>query len=185
MLALLVTFALMKESPLADIGPAPDVSLIDSTGRPFQLSSLRGKAAVVSFIYTTCNGTCPATTFELHRTRQALKQAGLWKSKVEFVSITLDPERDTPEALARYAKLYNADPAAWHFLTGSKEQVGRVLKEWDMWVRLGPSGVLDHPSRIFLVDPQGRQREIYNLASLKPETVVQDVKSVLEPAGPP
>lgn len=184
MLAILITLALLGESPLADIGPAPEVSLTDSAGRPFRLSSLRGKAVVVSFIYTTCNGTCPATTYNLYRVRQALKQAGLWKSKVEFVSITLDPVRDTPDVLASYAKLYNADTAAWHFVTGSPAQVARVLKAWDMWVRLGPSGALDHPSRTFLVDPRGRQREIYDLESLQPESVLNDVKRVLEPTRP-
>jgi protein SCO1/2 len=54
-----------------------------------------------------------------------------------------------------------------------------------MWARVGPSGTLDHPSRIFLVDPSGRQREIYNLQFLRPEAVVLDVRAVVgEPAGP-
>jgi len=54
-----------------------------------------------------------------------------------------------------------------------------VLADWGMWAKVGPSGVLDHPSRVFLVDPQGRQREIYSLEFLTPKTVVQDVKTVL------
>ena len=87
--------------------------------------------------------------------------------------------RDTPEVLRRYARIYGADPAAWHFLTGPPDQVARVIASWGMWARLGPSGVLDHPSRIFLIDPRGRQREIYNLEFLTPEAVVQDVRTVL------
>jgi protein SCO1/2 len=93
-----------SSSPLADIGPAPDVALIDAEQEPFRLARLRGKAVVVSFIYTTCNGSCPATTHNLYRVQQALKEAGLWARQVEFVSISLDPERDTPEVLRRYAK---------------------------------------------------------------------------------
>jgi protein SCO1/2 len=172
---------------LADIGPAPPVALTDAEGRPFELASLRGKAVVVSFIYTTCNGSCPATTHNLYRVQEALKSAGLWRKQVEFISISLDPARDTPEVLKNYARLYTADPSAWHFLTGPTDRVARVIAAWDMWARIGPSGTLDHPSRIFLVDPAGRQREIYSLEFLTPETVVRDVKLVgcRRPQKPP
>ena len=68
---------------------------------------------------------------------------------------------------------------AWHFLTGSPEKVNEVIAAWDMWVKSDPTGVLDHPSRIFLLDPRGRQREIYNLEFLKPETVLEDVRELL------
>src|SRR5437764_14336285 len=110
-------------SPLADIGPPPPVSLTDSAGRPFSMAGLRGKAVLVSFIYTTCNGSCPATTHNLYRVQQALKDAGLWGDRVVFVSISLDPARDTPEVLGNYARIYGADPAAWHFLTGPPDRV--------------------------------------------------------------
>jgi protein SCO1/2 len=166
-------------SPLADIGPAPDVSLVDARGEPFALSRLRGKAVLVSFIYTTCGGSCPATTHTLFRVQEALKESRLWGKSVEFVSISLDPRRDTTEVLANYARIYGADPAAWHFLTGPPERVATVVAAWGMWARVGPSGALDHPSRIFLVDPRGRQREIYSLEFLQPDIVVQDVKTVL------
>src|SRR4051794_1301161 len=118
----LVLAVLSGVSPLADIGPAPPVALIDAEGQPVQLERLRGKAVVVSFIYTTCNGSCPATTHRLYRVQQTLKDEGLWGKRVEFVSISLDPTRDTPEVLRQYAKIYDADPAAWHFLTGPPDQ---------------------------------------------------------------
>jgi protein SCO1/2 len=164
---------------LADIGKAPEVALTDSAGRPFELTSLRGKAVMVSFVYTTCTGSCPATTLGLSRVRKALEKAGLWGTRVEFVSISLDPARDTPEVLAGYARAYGADPAAWHFLTGPPDRVAKVIAAWGMWARIGPSGVLDHPSRIFLVDPQGQEREIYNLEFLRPDSVLEDVQTVL------
>jgi len=175
-----------KDRPsLADIGKAPEVTLTDSAGRPFALASLRGKAVLVSFVYTTCTGSCPATTLGLSRVRKALEKAGLWGTRVEFVSISLDPTRDTPEVLAGYARAYDAAPAAWRFLTGPPDRVARVIAAWGMWARVGPAGVLDHPSRIFLVDPRGRQREIYNLEFLRPDSVLQDVRTVLaEAAGP-
>ena len=171
------------KSPLADIGPAPGVALTDSAGRPFRLEELRGKAVVVSFVYTTCNGSCPATTFGLVRAQRVLKEAGLWGDSVEFVSITLDPARDTPEALAAYARNFGADPAAWHFLTGPPDRVADVIAAWGMWARVNAKGVLDHPSRIFLVDPRGRQREIYNLDFLTPASLLQDIRAVLPEDG--
>ena len=163
---------------LADIGPAPDVALTDQAGRPFELKSLRGKAVVVSFVYTTCGGVCPATTHRLSRVQDDLKEAGLWGGRVEFVSISLDPARDTPEVLAAYARAYDADPARWHFLTGPPDAVAKVLAAWGMWARPGANGAIDHPSRIFLVDPKGRQREIYSLEFLTPGAVVRDVQAV-------
>ena len=82
-------------SPLADIGPAPAVVLTDAAGKPFDLARLQGKVVLVSFVYTTCGGTCPATTHTLYRVQQTLKEAGYWGNRIEFVSITLDPARHT------------------------------------------------------------------------------------------
>ena len=182
MIALLAPL-LVLSGPLADIGPAPEVELTDALGRPFRLADLRGRAVVVSFVYTTCNGTCPLTTAGLDRVRSSLKARHLWGDRVAFVSITLDPERDTPEVLRRYAAFYRAEPERWHFLTGPPDRVRAVLKAWDMWARVGPSGTIDHPSRIFLIDPEGRQREIYSLETLAAEAVADDVASVLGGRG--
>jgi protein SCO1/2 len=166
-------------SHLADIGPAPRTVLTDSAGKPFDLASLRGKVVVVSFIYTTCTGTCPGTTQALVRVRHALREAELWGDRVEFVSITLDPARDTPGVLRQYARLFRANDPAWHFLTGPPEEVLRAIAGWGMWVKAMPNGALDHPSRIFLLDYRGHHREIYNLEFLTPEGVMRDVRSLL------
>lgn len=165
--------------PLADIGPAPRTVLADSTGKPFDLASLRGKVVLVSFVYTTCNGVCPATTTSLVRIQKLLADAKLWGNSVEFVAITLDPKRDTPEVLTRYARLFGAESPSWHFLTGSVPDVEAVIAAWGMWAKIGPTGTLDHPSRIFLLDRGGRQREIYNLEFLKADAVLQDVRGLL------
>lgn len=164
---------------LADIGPAPRAVLLDSHEKPFDLAKLRGKVVLVSFVYTTCTGVCPLTTQALSGVQKKLQEAKLWGKSVEFVSITLDPKRDTPRVLRDYASLFKADSAAWHFLTGSPEKVSEVITAWDMWVKTDSNGVLDHPSRVFLIDQRGRQREIYNLEFLKAETVVEDVRDLM------
>ena len=175
--------AVQPHSPLADIGPAPRVKLTDAEGKPFDLEKLRGKCVLVSFVFTTCNGTCPLTSRAMAGCRDALKEASVWDGNVEFVSITLDPTHDTPEVLKTYSGIYDADPKTWHFLTGSTAEVDLVVAAWGMWARRNASGVLDHPSRIFLVDPKGRQREIYSLEFLKPEAVVKDVRGLLDEAA--
>jgi protein SCO1/2 len=168
-----------RASRLAEIGRAAEIGLADTEGRVVRLEDLRGKAVLVSFIYTTCGGVCPATTHRLYRAQEALKDAGLWGEKVVFVSISLDPVRDTPEVLRRYASAYDADAAGWRFVTGPRETVEAVVQAWGMWARTNSEGVLDHPSRIFLVDPAGVMREIYSLDYLQPDDVVADVREVL------
>jgi protein SCO1 len=179
MIAGLVGLSESASSPLADIGPAPRTVLVDSAGKPFDLASLKGKVVLVSFVYTTCTGVCPGTTQAMVRVKNALKEANLWGTSVAFVSITLDPGRDTADVLGRYAKLFRADDPAWHFLTGPPADVASVIADWGMWVKTGPTGALDHPSRVFLLDPRGHQREIYNLEFLTPQAVLQDVRGLL------
>jgi protein SCO1/2 len=182
--ALLISAALSTSpaagSPLADIGPAPRTVLTDAAGKPFALSSLAGKVVVVSFVYTTCTGACPGTTQAMVRVRTALEKEKLWGDRVAFVSITLDPRRDTPDVLRQYARLFRADDPDWHFLTGPPDKVESVIADWGLWVKTLPTGALDHPSRIFLLDGRGHEREIYNLEFLTPQAVVQDVRSLLD-----
>jgi protein SCO1/2 len=179
LIAAILTAAAEPASPLADIGLAPRTVLVDSAGKRFDLESLRGKAVLVSFVYTTCTGTCPVTTQALSRIQRALHDAGLWGTSVEFVSITLDPKRDTPQVLSQYARLFGAPSPDWHFLTGAPPDVEAVIAAWGMWVKRDPTGALDHPSRIFLLDPRGHEREIYNLEFLKPEIVISDIRGLL------
>ncbi len=183
MLALAIGIYAPRPGPLADIRPAPRTVLVDTAGKPFDLVALRGKVVLVSFVYTTCTGVCPATTQSLKGIQKGLQDARLWGTSVEFVSITLDPKRDTPAVLARYARLFGADAAAWHFLGGPPEEVNAAIAAWGMWVKTTPAGALDHPSRIFLLDPRGHEREIYNLEFLTVDSVIQDVRGLLDESG--
>ena len=120
-------------SRLAVIRQAPAFALTDQDGRTVRSADLRGKVVVVSFVFTTCNGTCPATTHRMSALAQALKEQGLFKDdRVRLLTISLDPVRDTPEALTRYAKLFDADTSHWSFLTGPRERVEKVLSAWGM-----------------------------------------------------
>ena len=164
-------------SRLAIIKQAPDFALTNQDGRPLRLAELRGKIVLVSFIFTTCNGTCPATTHRVWQVQKELSMRALVKgNRVHFLSITLDPARDTPEVLGRYMRLYDLDASHWSFLTGSADQVAKTIAAWGMWAKPAANGQLDHPSRIFLLDRRGQIREIYNLSFLKPAWVAEDVE---------
>src|SRR5262245_24614867 len=168
-------------SRLAVIQPAPPFSLTTQSGAPLRSADLKGKVLLVSFIFTTCSGFCPATTHRMAGVQQELKTRGLSKkAQVHLLSISLDPARDTPQVLTNYMKAYDVDAASWSFLTGSVDEVGKVVKEWGMWAKPAANGQLDHPSRVYLVDRQGRIREIYNLDFLKPAWVADDIELLLK-----
>ena len=181
LLALLAVAAAEPTSRLAVIQPAPDFTLTTQDGGALKMSDLRGKVCLVSFVFTTCNGSCPATTHRMGQVQAALKERGLAKDdRVRLVSITLDPARDTPEVLRKYMELYDAEPANWTFLTGEPERVNKVVAAWGMWAKPAANGQLDHPSRVFLVDKKGRVREIYNLSFFKAAWVLDDVQLLLK-----
>ncbi len=172
----------LSEAPsrLAVIKPAPDFSLVTQAEKDLRFSELRDKVVLVGFVFTTCSGSCPATTHRMGQVQQALKTKGLLKGDaVRLLSITLDPARDTPEVLRDYMRLYDADAQTWSFLTGPPDTVKKVIADWGMWARPAANGQLDHPSRIFLVDKQGRIREVYNLDFLKAEWVLEDIQLLL------
>jgi protein SCO1/2 len=171
-------------SRLAVIRTTPDFTLTTQAEEPLRWEDLSGKVVLVSFVFTTCGGSCPATTHRMSQVARALAGKGLLKDdRVRLLSITLDPARDTPEALRKYMKAYDADPGHWTFLTGPREQVEKVHAAWGMWAKPAANGQFDHPSRVFLVDGRGRVREIYNLDFFKPTWVLEDVQLLLEEAG--
>ncbi len=134
--------------------PAPDFSLIDRDGATVSSADLRGKVLLVDFIYTRCPGPCPTLTGVHLEAWKALPDD--LRDRVRFVSISIDPEHDTPEALDAYAKARGADRPGWSFLTGETERVEEVLRGFGIGKVLEPDGEIDHIVATFLVDPEGR-----------------------------
>jgi protein SCO1/2 len=109
----------------------PEVTLRDQAGRPVAVSELQGASGplAVNFIFTTCTTICPVMTATFAQMRRDL---GPEADRIRLVSITIDPEHDTPAVLAEYAERFGALPG-WSFLTGSPEDVERVLRAFDVW----------------------------------------------------
>jgi protein SCO1/2 len=170
-----------SSSRLALIREAPQFDLITQAGQTLRSADLEGKVLLISFIFTTCNGTCPATTHRMCQVQEELKNRGMLKEdRVRLLSISLDPTNDTQEVLRGYMRLYDVDSTSWTFLTGSRESVDKVIQSWGMWAKPAANGQLDHPSRIYLVDAKGMIREIYNLGFMKPQWVAEDVGLLLK-----
>ena len=110
---------------LGEYGEVPDFTLIERSGRKATRTDLLGKVWVANFIYTQCNETCPLQTARMAQ----LQTEFVNQENLRLVSISVDPERDTPEVLSRYAKQYGAHPVRWLFLTGEKRVIYQLAKE--------------------------------------------------------
>ena len=168
--------------------------LRDSTGRAVNTHQITaGKVAVVSFIYTACPERlgCPLASLALQDLQGRLKDEGLYHDVV-LLSISFDPGRDGPAQLAKYARVYGADPAFWRFMTAPSTRVLEDMLEsygqdrapvYDSRGRF--TGRYSHVLKVFLVDRAGDIRNVYSAGFLVPDLVVNDIKTVLTgPARP-
>lgn len=169
---------------------APDGALVESNGKAVNLRDLvRGRITVLSFIYTRCAApkACPYATGVLSQLNQiSLENTELAKN-VRLVSLSFDPEYDTPERLASYAEGINGEKSGceWRFATAkSHAELEKILAAYGQAVDkrsnpADPQGPLYHILRVFLIDREGRIRNIYSSGTLDPRLVLTDVKTLL------
>jgi len=147
----------------------PDISLTDQHGQNVSLASLKGKPALVDFIYTSCPGPCLMITNRMAKVAEQLgTQLG---TKVMLVSVTVDPEHDGPKQLLYFARQRGAERPGWLFLTGSPAQIDRVLKGFKLARQREPDGSIDHIIDFFLLGPDGREKLIMDPNDVSAETV--------------
>ncbi len=179
-LALLVTLSACGDREARGDYPAangnnclPDVSLIDQHGGAVSLASLRGKPVLIDFIYTSCASTCPLLTAKMAAIAHQLGPA--LGADVTIVSISLDPEHDTPAELEKYAKSYDADGPGWIFLTGPPAKIDQVLALFKLRRTRESDGSIMHSVEAFLLGPDGHQVRQYSALDVSPDAVVADV----------
>lgn len=147
-----------------DFGPLPEFALVDERGAPITRADLLGHPLVIAVLYSTCNGPCPSIATALHRLQEDLAD-----TDVHLVAVTVNPEIDTPEVLARYGAAKGADPERWTFLTGPEPDVERLVRQGFFLAleRTGPEALLagedpvTHDTRLLVVDRQGLRRGWY------------------------
>lgn len=152
----------------------PDFVLTDQTGTKVRLSEMRGEPIAVTFLYTRCPiaTACPMTTAKFSKLDALLagKNLGL------LLTVTVDPEHDTPAVLADYAKKAGANPKRWKFLTGSPEDVARVASSFGV-MYYPDHGQTIHSQAVAVVDPKGRLSTIYFGESWEPEHLLRDLEN--------
>jgi protein SCO1 len=138
---------------LERLAPAPQFQFTAQDGSTVSNADFKGKVWVANFIFTRCAGPCPIMTSRMAELNQALSE----KAKdVELVSITVDPEYDTPQVLKEYGERVGASPDKWKFLTGPQDQIeATVMKGFLQALSREPSGVPIHSTRFVLVDRDG------------------------------
>jgi protein SCO1 len=171
--------ASQQKTPKAAVSnvKAPEFTLIDQDGKRFLSTSLRAKIIVLDFIYTTCTDVCPLFTANFARLQRQL--ATEHRSEVFFISITTDPEIDSPKVLKAYAQRHGADFSNWTFLTGTEGQLKEVWKNFGIRVIHNGRGLVQHDSVTTLIDRQGMRRFNHFGEKWRLEDVERDLQFLL------
>jgi protein SCO1/2 len=170
--------AVSQERALPKIAPAPDFTLTSQDGVPVSLKDLRGKVVAVTFIFTMCSTTCPVLTPMMSFVQDRLGSD--FGAKIAFISITVDPERDTPEVLKEYAQAFDANLAGWSFLTGEPAAIREVTRRYGVYAAKSENGDVDHTFLTSIIDPHGILRVQYLGVRFDPEEFRRDLLSLLE-----
>ena len=171
-----------KNERLAKIGPAPEFTLTSQDDRRVALKDLRGKVLAITFIFASCADTCPLLTATMAGLQDRLGAS--FGPDVQFVSITVDPERDTPEALKRYAEAHRANARGWSFLSGTTAETREVARRYGVFYKKTPSGDVDHTFLTSLVDRGGTLRVQYMGTRFNPDEMLRDLKNLSGEAKP-
>jgi protein SCO1/2 len=161
----------------ADYGK--NLELTDHTGRPRRLEDFRGKAVVVFFGFTHCPDVCPTTLAEVSN---VMKQLGPDAQRVQVLFVTVDPERDTQELLAKYVTAF--DPR-FLGLYGDAAATQRAAKEFKVYYEKRKTGgdySVDHSAQSYVIDPQGRLRLFVRYDRIAAD-LPEDLRTLLKDAG--
>src|SRR6266851_4472737 len=117
-----------QTQPEMDVfGATPTFNLTDQTGASFASQSLAGHVTLLDFVYTHCTDACPLLSATFQETQRKLADDQALVNKVTLVSLSVDPQHDTPSVLAEYARQFKADAGTWKMLTGDWDQVYDVV----------------------------------------------------------
>ena len=163
--ALMFREAVRPEPPV--LATLPAFSLLDENGRPFRRDDMLGRVWVADFVFTSCADACPRLQGKMRRLQERLipKEQG---GSIGLLSISVDPERDTPAKMRQYAQAFGARPGMWRYLTGEQKEVERTVVQGfhTAMARLPVNDAtafdIMHGERLVLVDRLGRIRGFYD-----------------------
>jgi protein SCO1 len=152
--------------------PAPPIHLRNYLGRPVTLSQYRGKAVLVTFLYTSCPDVCPLIASNL---RVALKLLGTQSSRVQVVAVSVDPRGDTPAAVARFLHAHEMVDRM-QYLIGSAGELSQTWAAWDVGAKpeVGQPQLVAHSALVYGISASGRLTTVYP-DSFEPSEIAHDV----------
>jgi protein SCO1/2 len=147
--------------PLSAGDPVPDYSFVNEEGKTIHLSDYKGQALGVTFIFTRCPFPtfCPKMSSNFEKIASELSKPGS-PTNWHLLSISFDPEYDTPPRLTEYAKRFKRDPAKWNFATGEKSDIEAFTEQLGL-VFISRNGTIEHNLRTAIIDPNGKLRIVY------------------------
>lgn len=156
--------------------PVPDAALVDEDGKARPLSSYRGKRLAVTFIYTRCPDAefCILMNQQFSALQRTIKSTPAL-ADVQLLSITFDPEFDTPAVLKEYANTQRADPAVWHFATGTREEITRLASRFGVTATSNGTPILIHNLGTAVIDAEGRLVKLYSTNQWTPADLIADL----------
>ena len=152
----------------------PDFELKDQDGEVFHFASARGEVVLITFIFTTCPDVCPLLTAKFAAIQRELERQKI--TDYHLLSITTDPERDTPTALKAYASQFKANTGHWSFLTGNRRDLAKVWKVFGLNVVKNQSGQVQHTTFTTVVDRRGNRRIDYYGEKWRDGDVLADIQ---------
>lgn len=157
----------------------PNFTLVNQNSKPVSLYDFKGKVVVISFLYTTCPypDKCPMLAEKLSKTRDLLDQVEGANGKVEVISITLDPKRDSPDNLKKYAQGHDED-ANWAFLTGKPNDVAKVASQFGV-IYYTEKGVIEHNMRTAVLDGDLKLRQLFTGNDWKPGELAALIRDLI------
>ena len=179
---------------LPAMGFAADGNVLDTDGTALTLHDLYGdKLVLLSFIYATCddmNG-CPLATSVLMKIKAKLKTSPELAGKLRLITLSFNPEHDTPPAMAHYGQAFQDAGVEWRFLTTKSDaEIQPILQAYGQSVEKEfdekgqPTGKYSHLLRVLLIDRDKRIRNSYTVSVLHPDTVLADIETLLLETGP-
>jgi protein SCO1 len=163
----------LQGTPIDPPVDAPSFSLRDQSGGRVTVAAQRGHWLVVTFLYTRCPDVCPLIAAQLNK---AIRTDVGRRAGLGAIAVSVDPARDTLAAVRDYVTVRHLAPS-FRFAIGSRRELERVWRAYHVAVQPGPRGTVTHSTFEILVDPQGRERAIYD-ASIQAEELVGDLKEL-------
>ena len=167
---------------------APDFSLHDASGRPVRLSDLRGKVVVLHFIYASCPDVCPLHTERIAEVQTLINQSPM-KAQVQFVSITTDPNNDTPDIMRAYGEQHGLDPANWVFLTLAPPQpedaTRELAEQFGHTFTKAKDGYQTHGIVTHVINKDGRWRANFHGLKFDPVNLIMFVNALVNDIAKP